>query len=258
VVGAAGTRAYLVALAARPPGGAARWEYRNYAGRSVSRLGGPAYALAVLTTTAIAPGARRPCIATAAAVGVAAAVGAYDDLGGDPSHRGLAGHGAELLAGRLTSGAVKVLGLSAGGLAAGALLRRNLREAVLSGALVAGCANLANLLDVRPGRAIKAGLLAGLPALSGPAGIPAAAGLGAAAALLPDDLGERLMLGDTGAGALGAAVGVGLAAGASPTRLRRLLTVVAGLVVASELVSFSRVIDAIPALRFVDRLGRRA
>jgi hypothetical protein len=188
---------------------------------------------------------------------VAAAVGAYDDLSGDATARGLTGHGAQLVQGRLTSGTVKVAGLSAGGLAAAALLRRNARDTLLAGALIAGCANLANLLDLRPGRAIKAGLLAGLPALAGPAGVPAAAGLGAAAALLPDDLAERLMLGDTGAGALGAVVGVGLAAGASRTRLQRLLAAVAGLVVASEFVSFSRVIDAVPALRFVDRLGRR-
>ena len=66
------------------------------------------------------------------------------------------------------------------------------------------------------------------------------------------------MLGDTGANALGAAVGLGavLTLG-RPARLGVLIALVA-LNVASERVSFSRVIDATPPLRWFDRLGRRA
>jgi hypothetical protein len=79
----------------------------------------------------------------------------------------------------------------------------------------------------------------------------------AAAALsaLPDDLGERTMLGDLGANTLGALIGVRLAAGSTRQRFGALV-VVSALTVASERVSFSRVIDTVPALRWLDQLGR--
>jgi len=117
--------------------------------------------------------------------------------------------------------------------------------------LVAGTANLLNLLDLRPGRALKAGLL--LAGATGDAGTA-----GAAAALLPDDLGERVMLGDGGANALGAACGLCLARAASLPVASVLAVVVVGLTLVSERVSFTRVIDATPPLRWADRLGRPA
>lgn len=257
VTSAAFARGYLSQLMRRVPGGHTRWLQKNYAGRSVTRLGGPAYALAVLSTLPFVRGSARTRIATAVAVGSALSVGTYDDLAGDESARGLAGHGAELASGRVTTGTVKVVGLGAGGLVAGALLHRRWRDAVAAGALVAGCANLGNLLDLRPGRAMKAGVAAGLAGLSGPAGPAVASGLGAAAALLPEDLAERVMLGDSGAGALGAVVGVGLASNATAVALRRRVALVAALVVASEFVSFSKVIESVPPLRAVDQLGRQ-
>jgi hypothetical protein len=78
-----------------------------------------------------------------------------------------------------------------------------------------------------------------------------------AAVLLPADLGERAMLGDAGANGLGAVLGLALA-GRLPGRGARLaaLAAVGSLTAASEVVSFSRVIDAVPPLRAVDRLGR--
>jgi hypothetical protein len=74
---------------------------------------------------------------------------------------------------------------------------------------------------------------------------------------MPADLGEQAMLGDCGAGTLGALLG--WAAGLSGSRRRRLLLTAGliGLTVASERVSFSEVIDGQPALRALDRLGRR-
>jgi hypothetical protein len=80
--------------------------------------------------------------------------------------------------------------------------------------------------------------------------------IGASLALLLDDLHERLMLGDAGANVVGAVLGLGaVLTCASNTRLIA-LAVVAGLNVLSELVSFSRLIDAVPPLRFLDRTGR--
>jgi UDP-N-acetylmuramyl pentapeptide phosphotransferase/UDP-N-acetylglucosamine-1-phosphate transferase len=202
--------------------------------------------------------------AAAAVVGtVSGLVGGYDDLAGarpeQARDKGLTGHLAALRAGRVSAGAVKVAGIGAAA-AAAALLTRDrgsLLDGILTTGLVAGTANLVNLLDLRPGRAGKAGVLAAAATLAGPAGGLVAGPLGATAAVLPEDLGERVMLGDSGANALGALLGLRLAA--VPGRMPRavLLAGITALTLASEKVSFTRVIEATPGLRELDRLGRR-
>jgi hypothetical protein len=129
------------------------------------------------------------------------------------------------------------------------------------GALVAMAANLGNLLDRRPGRVIK---VAGVTfvALALATGAAHALGgvavvVGAALALLLDDLHERLMLGDTGANLLGGALGLGVVAVGSPVARLGVLGVLAVLNGLSEWVSFSGVIERVPPLRALDRAGRK-
>jgi hypothetical protein len=128
---------------------------------------------------------------------------------------------------------------------------------LLGAGVVAGTANLVNLLDLRPGRALKAGILIGAPLLRGPAGGLAAGPVGAAGGLLPADLDEQIMLGDSGANALGALLGVALAARTGPAGRAAILAVVAGLTATSEKVSFTSVIERTAWLRRLDELGRR-
>jgi hypothetical protein len=161
----------------------------------------------------------------------------------------------------VSAGAVKVAGIGAAAATAAALTRRgtgpgSLLDAVVTTGLVAGTANLVNLLDLRPGRAAKAGVLAAAATVGGPAGGLVAGPLGATLAVLPEDLGERVMLGDCGANALGALIGLRLAQ--LPGRASRtgLLAGVVALTLASEKVSFTQVIEATPGLRELDRLGR--
>jgi UDP-N-acetylmuramyl pentapeptide phosphotransferase/UDP-N-acetylglucosamine-1-phosphate transferase len=80
--------------------------------------------------------------------------------------------------------------------------------------------------------------------------------VGAGGGLLAADLAERLMLGDAGANVLGAALGLGVVLACSPTTRTIVLVVVAVLNLASERISFSRVIAAVPPLRAADRWGR--
>ena len=80
--------------------------------------------------------------------------------------------------------------------------------------------------------------------------------VGAGAGLIMADLQERLMLGDAGANVLGAALGLGVVLACSPGVRTGVLVVVALLNLASERVSFSRVINAVPPLRAFDRIGR--
>jgi len=252
----------------------ARWERTNHRGRPLTLLEGPALALGSLAGAALAPLPARVRAGAALATGVAAALGAVDDLAGSSQARGLRGHLGALASGRLTTGGLKVLGIGLGGLAGAALVdgprtgvtpARAAADRVVAGALVAGSANLVNLLDLRPGRALKAVLLLGH--LVGGAGVPgsrpggplAAAGAGAAAVLLLPDLRERGMLGDCGANAAGALLGTAVL---TRTRSRRargaVLAAVLALTAASERVSFTRVIEGTPVLRELDRLGRPA
>lgn len=259
-LGAAAARAAYSLLTRRPPHEEKLWLRTNHRGEPVTLLEGPAFVAGAVTAVAVAPGVpARMRIAAVFAGTAAGALGAYDDLAGSGDSRGFKGHLSALARGEVTTGAVKILGIGAAGLVAAVLAgtKRRLTTAdlLINGALIAGGANLANLFDLRPGRAIKVGALAALPGtLSGSAVV--AAPLGAALALLPEDLGERAMLGDAGANALGALLGLSAARLNRPARIGLLAGVVA-LNAASEVVSFTKVIQATPTLRWLDQLGRR-
>jgi hypothetical protein len=269
-------RAAWSALQASPPGGADLWARKNHRGEPLTLLEGPAYTAGAAAGALLAAGVPgRLRVAGALAAAGAGAFGAVDDLGEragiDGTSKGLKGHLGALRRGELTTGGLKILGIGATGLAAAALaVPRRERASALghaadvaaAGALVAGSANLLNLFDLRPGRALKVVLLtaAGMaPGMAGdhPAGGLVAAAVGPAVALLPEDLGERAMLGDTGANAAGALLGTALAARLGPRGRLAALAVVTGLTLASEKVSFTKVIAATPGLRELDALGRR-
>jgi UDP-GlcNAc:undecaprenyl-phosphate GlcNAc-1-phosphate transferase len=265
---AAAARAAWSALTAEPPGGTALWERKNHRGEALTLLEGPAYAAAAAAGSLLAPGVPgRLRAAGALAAAGAGAFGAVDDLGERTTSKGLKGHLGALRRGELTTGGLKILGIGATGLAAAALAveRRpgttapaHAAQVVAAGALVAGTANLLNLFDLRPGRALKVVLL-NAPGVTGdhPASALVAAACGPAVALLPEDLAERAMLGDTGANAAGALLGTALAARLGPRGRLATLAAVTGLTLASEKVSFTKVIAATPGLRELDALGRR-
>lgn len=274
--GALLARLALRAVTAQPAAAALR--RTNFQGREVTLAAGPALAAGAALGGAFGAPSRQAAAATLVAGLGAGAVGLYDDVvGARPDQRtakGFAGHLGALREGRVTSGLVKIAGVGAAGLAAAALLaadnsgkagRRRARQGrltrttdVLLGAgVVAGTANLLNLLDLRPGRALKTGLLLGGPLSRGPHGGVAAGAVGACSGLLRDDLDERVMLGDSGANALGAQLGVALAARTGPAGRAGLLAVLVALTAASEKVSFTQVIQGTPVLRELDALGRR-
>lgn len=265
---------------------ARRLERVNFRGRTVSLRGGVGVAAGAVAASAqlgraLGAGAgTRPAAAAVAATGAAGAAGLIDDLDagahdGQTPAKGLKGHLSALARGRVTTGAVKIAVIGSGALVAGVLLARHraaaapLRrpaatalDAVVSAVTIASWADVHNLLDLRPGRALKAAALLTAPLLAdrrraAAASRALAAGcLGAAAAALPGDLMEETMLGDTGANALGALAGTALAA--HPSRLVRAGAAAAGtaLVLASERVSFTRVIARTPALAALDAVGR--
>ena len=256
LIGAVAARAVLAWVRRDPR--AAALERTNFHGRTVTLAGGPA--LAAGATLGAVAGGQHPLAALTAGA-VSGAVGFYDDVVGNrpeqKTAKGFRGHLGALREGRVTAGLVKIVGVGAGALVASALLpSRNKADVLLGAGVIAGTANLLNLLDLRPGRALKAGAAIGAPLALGRRGGVAAGTLGAAAALLPADLGEEIMLGDAGANALGALLGVALAARTGPFGRAVALTVLAGLTAASEKISFTQVIEDTPWLRTLDELGR--
>ena len=281
---------------------ASQWERTNFHGVTVSLRGGVAMAGASVASAAVASAlSDQP---RAALGGVVASLGGglagyIDDVDqgahdGGKVAKGLKGHLGALAHGQVTTGVIKIAGIGASALAASALVGSKatsvggkVADLALNTVLIAGTANLANLLDLRPGRALKATVLvatplsyfscaAAKPEASGASGAPSAtpaapasasgasaqrllaSGLNAAAiTALVEDLQETTMLGDTGANAAGALLGTSLAANDSwKLRLGTTLGVV-GLILASEKVSFSKVIAANPALNWLDQLWRR-
>lgn len=294
---------------------ASQWERTNFHGATVSLRGGVAMAGASVASAAVAsalsdqPSAALGGLVASLGGGLAGYIddvdqGAHD---GGKVAKGLKGHLGALAHGQVTTGVIKIAGIGASALAASALVGSKatsmggkVADLALNTVLIAGAANLANLLDLRPGRALKATVLVAAPlsyfscadaktpasgasvtsatasVTSGASGAPSAtpaapasasgasaqrllaSGLNAAAiTALVEDLQETTMLGDTGANAAGALLGTSLAANDSwKLRLGTTLGVV-GLILASEKVSFSKVIAANPALNWLDQLWRR-
>ena len=133
---------------------------------------------------------------------------------------------------------------------------------IVDAALIALAANLGNLLDRAPGRTIKFGLVAYVPIAiaigTAPIGIAAAPVMGAALGLLPDDLRERLMLGDTGANVIGAVLGLAVVLGSRESIRLTVMLVLLALNVGAELFSFSRVDRRGATAALVRPLGQSA
>lgn len=270
VAGAMSTRVSRSLLDAAAPVGDPRWTRTNYAGRDVDLKAGPALAAgladAALWAGALG-GAGRAGLASAVATLGAGVAGLHDDLEEDVDDRrkGLRGHLGALREGRVTTGAAKIAGIGTSALVASCLVAGDrarkggavrVADVLVDTALVAGSANLLNLLDLRPGRALKAGAAGAVALGAAGAGLGAVPALGPVLVALTPDLEEDDMLGDCGANALGAHLGVAATALPRPVRAGLLAGVVA-LTLASERVSFSAVIERTPVLAAVDAWGRR-
>lgn len=248
------------------------WTRSNYRGTTVAHPAGIAVVgvgvlallvLAVIDTLTGADALRAEAVAAAVFVAGVALLGLVDDLLGDRSGnapRGLRGHAHALLSGRLSTGALKAAGTAA--LATIVLAGRGLdtAELALGVSVLTLAVHVFNLLDLGPGRSIKALLLLGaaltLATLSlAPLGALGAF-LGPIVVLLVLDLRERAMLGDTGAGAVGAVAGMWLVLALPVLGQGLVLLVLAAATAYGELRSISALVARTPILGRIDSLGR--
>jgi UDP-GlcNAc:undecaprenyl-phosphate/decaprenyl-phosphate GlcNAc-1-phosphate transferase len=287
-VAAISARAAYAGLRRRPPAGEKTWTRTNHRGELVTLLEGPAASVGAIAAELIGAAIAakvagrnadsqrqdfpertrgfRPTRSMALAGAGALAFGLIDDLAGSGKRRGLRGHLGALAHGEVTTGTVKLGGLAATGFAAagaggtvpGSAVSGGTVDVIINAGLIAGGANLLNLFDLRPGRALKVAVLSGglIAVVSGDP-VSVAPVLGASLALLPEDLAERAMLGDAGANALGAMLGAAAARSLPRPARIGLLAGIAALTIASEKISFTAFIERTPPLRRLDMLGRR-
>lgn len=239
----------------------ARLDAENHRGRPVPRvLGLWLSGAAVVGAAWGASFLDVPALQWGAGVGalLVASAGLIDDLS-PIGPRGLRNHLRELIAGRMTTGILKLLVTVASAALVSGLLDLRGGSALAAVVLITGSTNVWNGLDVRPGRALKWFLLAlgASFALRWPwdIGVVAAVG-GASLVALPFDLRERAMLGDCGANLLGFIAGVHLAASLPRWAILPAGLVAVALNVVADTVTFSRVIEGARLLRWFDRMGR--
>ncbi len=185
----------------------------------------------------------------------AAGTGLLDDLYGEGEHGGLRGHLSLLLEqGRLTTGSLKLIIIS---LAAIFPALESGLFFLLSWPLLLMSTNFINLLDLRPGRALKVFFLA-LFLLLITVGVP----LFLLASLIPlllyfeYDLRGEAMLGDTGSNLLGALLGLAFIQALSFWQQIVTLLALALIQIYAEASSLSALIERYPLLRLLDGWGR--
>lgn len=174
--------------------------------------------------------------------------------------RGWRGHGAAVLRGEFSTGALKAAGSLGLALLAMSLLDLSDGRWLLAVAVLVLATNAFNLLDLRPGRAAKGfvGLGIGLSAGSGELRPLWSLGLFVAPSLVAGlyDLRERAMLGDTGANLLGALAGLWIVLALSQTGQIVALALLLIFTVYAEIRSISGLIERTPGLRELDSWGR--
>ncbi len=188
-------------------------------------------------------------------------LGLIDDLIGGRETRGFKGHFGELFKGKLTTGALKAIG---GGLISFYVVAgfsENIFLQFLNAILVTLTVNTFNLLDLRPGRAIKVFLILGaisyLFSLAYPVWIFWGIFLGSIVVLFKAELAEEIMLGDVGSNVLGAILGFTFVVNFNWKVNSLILALLVLLQLFTEKHSLTELIERNRILRWLDELGRK-
>ena len=185
--------------------------------------------------------------------------GILDDIIGNRDVSGLKGHFKSLLNGKITTGGFKALFGGFIGLVISIAISKNIYDIVINTLIIALSTNLMNLLDLRPGRAIKGYLLISIVLLFT---------LGEytrnllllifpnVIAYFNQDLKAKAMMGDTGSNVLGISIGILFVMG-YPLKVRLIwLAFLIFIHILTEKYSLTKIIENNKFLNFIDKLGR--
>jgi UDP-GlcNAc:undecaprenyl-phosphate/decaprenyl-phosphate GlcNAc-1-phosphate transferase len=198
-----------------------------------------------------------PSVVLTFVLGVAALGLADDALSG--ASRGWRGHGAAVMKGSFSTGALKAAGTL--GLALWVTSgERSFTDQLLATGVLVLATNLFNLLDLRPGRSVKAFVLLGIALMVGEGELHTFESLGLFIGPLlvvgAFDLREQAMLGDTGSNLTGALAGLWLVLVLGTTGQIVALVVLALITAYGEFRSISEFVDRTPGLSHLDSIGR--
>jgi len=187
-------------------------------------------------------------------------LGFIDDMLGQRDTLGFKGHFGALFKGRLTTGGLKALGGGLIALFVAVFNSQGWPDIIINTLILALFTNTLNLLDLRPGRAIKGFLIFFLAILAAARGsidlLLISPLLGAILAYFPSDLKARAMMGDAGSNVLGFSLGYLAAFSLSMTARLAVLIILVGIHLYTEKFSLTKTIENNILLRGIDELGR--
>ena len=185
--------------------------------------------------------------------------GILDDIIGTREVSGLKGHFKSFFKGTLTTGGFKAIFGGFVGVLISIAISESIPDIIINTLIIALSTNLMNLLDLRPGRAIKvylvimivifitlAGYIKVLPLLILPNVL----------AYFKYDLKAKAMMGDTGSNVLGISIGMIMVFGYSFNVRVSWLVFLVLIHILTEKYSLTEIIENNKILNFIDKLGR--
>lgn len=186
-------------------------------------------------------------------------VGILDDIIGNRDVSGLKGHFKSLFKGNLTTGGFKALFGGFVGILISVAISKNIIDIGINTLIIALSTNLMNLLDLRPGRAIKVYLFLAILIFLTIAGYPKGLLLLIVPSVLvyfTHDLKAKAMMGDTGSNVLGISIGILVAMGYGLGVRVGWLVFLIFIHLLTEKYSLTKIIEQNKFLNFIDKLGR--
>lgn len=185
--------------------------------------------------------------------------GILDDIIGNRDVSGLKGHFKSLFKGNLTTGGFKAVFGGFVGILVSVVISKSISDIIINTLIIALSTNLMNLLDLRPGRAIKvylAIIISIFTTLTGYIKVLPLLILPNVLAYFKYDLKAKAMMGDTGSNVLGISIGILMVLGYSFNIRLTWLVFLVLIHLLTEKYSLTKIIENNKVLNFIDKLGR--
>ncbi len=240
----------------------------NYHGKRIPCIGGavflPLLLVSLVLFEAYFPESLHSFLEFTFLAAVIGFTGILDDLAGNEQVKGILQHLRSTVEGDLTTGFLKAFMTGLAALLVSLSMSRSLPDMLLNLFLLLLFTNLLNLLDLRPGRAIKSFFVFFLPLIylivfhGMLTFLPLISMLLISLLYLRYDLREVCMLGDSGSNLLGVSLGYYYALWAPIPLKAVLLVFLISIHIVSERISLSAIFERSSLLSYFDNLGRSA